>query len=185
MSSPYGIRSAGSFTKEHANDRASLMKSPARSRQVSPVRMGPASILTLVIALCLAVLAVLAVSTASANANMAERQASFVTDDYANEALGQELYAQADDVVAGVHAQGGSAADAASALTTALPEFTSHEGVTASVENNTLVLHVEAPSGRCLDAQLAITSEVTLSVESWKATTTWVDDNTDMLWTGQ
>ena len=56
--------------------------------------MGPISLFALVVALCLAVMAVLAVTTARANAALAERQAAFTASDYANEAAAQELLAR-------------------------------------------------------------------------------------------
>lgn len=246
MRSPFGIRSASSFSNDEAKQEllsksssasSPLVKPVTRSRRVSSVRMGPASILTLVIVICLAVLGVLTAATASANSNMANRQAQFVADDYANETAGQIFYAQADDIVAGIHAQGGSVDDAAAALNTALPllietvssqiesndtvdddttasqtenssnasdDAASSDGATASqaesgttattistptisaeMQGNTLLLHVKAASGRCLDARFAITADVTLSVERWGATTAWVADDTDILWTGQ
>ena len=185
MSSLFRIRSASSFEKELHEGRGTLTKPGMRSRHVSAVRMGPTSILVVVIVLCLAVLAVLTATTASANSNMADRQASFVTDDYNNEALGQTLYAQADDVVASVRMEGGTVEEAVSALTAALPEFTDQEGVSASMQDQSLVLHIEAPSGRCLDVRLTVTPDMALSVENWNTSTTWVEDDTDMLWTGQ
>ena len=57
------------------------------------VRIGPISLFALVIILCLAVMAVLSVTTAQATYAAAERQASFTTDTYANERAGQELVA--------------------------------------------------------------------------------------------
>ena len=56
--------------------------------------MGPVSLFALVVALCLAVMAVLAVTTARASMALAERQAAFTADDYANETVGQELLAR-------------------------------------------------------------------------------------------
>ena len=56
--------------------------------------MGPISLFALVVALCLAVMAVLAVTTARASGSLAERQAAFTADDYANEAVAQELLAR-------------------------------------------------------------------------------------------
>ena len=76
-------------------------------RRPSTVRMGPISVFALVIILCLAVLGVLSVTSASAGSALAQRQAEFAVDDYRNEIVGQSFYAHADDVLAQVRAQGG------------------------------------------------------------------------------
>ena len=60
------------------------------------VRIGPISLFALVIILCLAVMAVLSVTTAQATYAAAERQASFTADTYANERAGQEFAADID-----------------------------------------------------------------------------------------
>ena len=68
------------------------------------VRMGPISIFTLVIVICLAVMATLALTTARADTALAERQASFTADDYANECLGQAFLAEVDAALASARA---------------------------------------------------------------------------------
>ena len=54
-------------------------------RRPSTVRMGPISVFALVIILCLAVLGVLSVTSASAGSALAQRQAEFAADAYRNE----------------------------------------------------------------------------------------------------
>ncbi len=56
----------------------------------TPVRIGPLSLLLAVISICLAVLAVLNMTTASADLRLAERYAQTVTARYALEKQGQE-----------------------------------------------------------------------------------------------
>lgn len=56
----------------------------------TPVRLGPLSLLLAVISICLAVLAVLNMTTASADLRLAERYAQTVTARYALEKQGQE-----------------------------------------------------------------------------------------------
>ena len=159
-------------------------------RRVSTVRMGPISVFALVIILCLAVLGVLSASTATAGSSLAQRQASFAADDYRNEVAGQQLYAAADDALAPVRAAGGDAAAASAALEAALPDITAaaQEGVDsaveADVEGSTLSAHIQSSSGRCLDIQLEAQPDATLAVTAWKATTLWVEDNTDVIWQG-
>lgn len=170
-------------------------------RKPSTMRMGPVSVFALVIVLCLAVLGALAASTAQAGSALAERQASFTADDYRNEIAGQALYAQADDVLAEIRQAGGWQADGMDALSNAAGEIAqkaaeaaaeasdgadapSTPDVTASVEGTELLAHIQAESGRCLDIVWEVQEDVTLSVTSWKATTLWQEDRTDVLWTG-
>ena len=94
------------------------------------MRIGPISLFALVIILCLAVMAVLSVTTAQATYAAAERQASFTTDTYANERAGQELVADVDAALAPVRAAHGGLAEALSAVRAALPEGAELDGST-------------------------------------------------------
>lgn len=161
-------------------------------RRPSTVRMGPISVFALVIILCLAVLGVLSVTSASAGSALAQRQAEFTADDYRNEIAGQSFYARVDDVLTQVRAQGGDAQAAAAALDAATAQIAqeassdagSQTTVSASLEGGELAVHIQAQSGRCLDIEFAIQPDATLSVAAWKATTLWTEDTTDHLWTG-
>lgn len=161
-------------------------------RRPSTVRMGPISVFALVIILCLAVLGVLSVTSASAGSALAQRQAEFTADDYRNEIAGQSFYARADDVLAQVRAQGGDAQAAAAALDAAAAQIAqeassdagSQTAVSASLEGGELAVRIQEQSGRCLDIEFAIQPDATLSVAAWKATTLWTEDTTDHLWTG-
>lgn len=154
--------------------------------------MGPISVFALVIILCLAVLGVLSVTSASAGSALAQRQAEFAADDYRNEIVGQSFYAHADDVLARVRAQGGDAQAASAALEAAMVDIgsaaSSDVGVpitlSTSLDGGELEVRIQAQSGRCLDIEFAIQSDATLSVAAWKATTLWTEDTTDHLWTG-
>ena len=90
------------------------------------VRIGPISLFALVIILCLAVMAVLSVTTAQATYAAAERQASFTADTYANERAGQEFAADIDAALAPVRAAGGGLAEALAAVRAALPADAEH-----------------------------------------------------------
>ena len=146
------------------------------------VRMGPVSLFALVVALCLAVMAVLAVTTARASMALAERQAAFTADDYANETVGQELLA----CVRAVAEEGGAGAVGAR-LDDLLAACSGEDGptVTATINEGQLSAHIESASGRCLDVVLAIGENGEVSVGSWRATTLWDEDTGDVLWTGQ
>ncbi|HIY79318.1 MAG TPA: hypothetical protein IAA42_02650 [Candidatus Olsenella excrementavium] len=146
------------------------------------VRMGPVSLFALVVALCLAVMAVLAVTTARASMALAERQAAFTADDYANEAVGQELLAR----VRAVADEGGAGA-VGTRLYDLLAACSGEDGpaLTATINEGQLSAHIESASGRCLDVVLAIGENGEVSVGSWRATTLWDEDTGDVLWTGQ
>lgn len=158
------------------------------------VRIGPISLFTLVITLCLAVLAVLSVATANAQWSLASRQASFTQDDYRNERAGQELLARIDAVLANARSgQAGSrsADEAAKAVSAVLAQLCQEAAeraggdtaVTASLDGAVVTAHVQAPSKRCLDIEIELADGPTARVTSWKATTLWTEPE-ETLWTG-
>lgn len=142
------------------------------------VRIGPISLFALVIILCLAVMAVLSVTTAQATYAAAERQASFTADTYANERAGQEFAASIDAALAPVRAAGGGLAEALAAVRAALP-------ADAELDESTVKAEFTADSGRALAVVLQIHADATYSVASWKATTLWTENGAgETLWSG-
>ncbi len=113
------------------------------------MRIGPISLFALVIILCLAVMAVLSVTTAQATYAAAERQASFTADTYANERAGQEFAASIDAALAPVRAAGGGLAETLAAVRAALPAGAELDGSTVKAE-------FTADSGRALAVVLDI-----------------------------
>ena len=77
------------------------------------VRIGPISLITLIIVICMAVLGVLAASTSHATQTISERQANASQQMYLNEKAGQELVADIDAVLVNQRATGASATRAA------------------------------------------------------------------------
>lgn len=71
------------------------------------VRIGPISLFTLIIVLCLSVLSVLSLTTARAELSTTERQAATTTETYRLEVAGQAFVAEVD----GALAKGGAALD--------------------------------------------------------------------------
>lgn len=142
------------------------------------VRIGPISLFALVIILCLAVMAVLSVTTAQATLAAAEKQAAFTADTYANERAAQELTAEVDAALAPVRAAGGGLDEAVAAVERALPEGAVMDGTTVKAEFAT-------DSGRSLAIELQIHKDATYSVSSWKATTKWTENGAgETLWSG-
>lgn len=162
-------------------------------RKPSTMRMGPASLFALIIILCLAVLGVLSATSAQAGSAMAQRQASFATADYANETVAQTLYARADEALEPVRAQGGGSQAGCAALDAALPRISEEAAaavekppaLSVSLDGSQLTAHLETEDGRCLDVSLQVNDDASLSVASWKASTLWVEDTSDVLWTAE
>ncbi len=142
------------------------------------VRIGPISLFALVIILCLAVMAVLSITTAQATYAAAERQAEFTEDTYANERAAQEFTARIDAALAPVRASGGGLEEALAAVDAALPAGAARDGSTVRAE-------FTADSGRTLSVELDIQADATYAVTAWKATTLWTEQNAgETLWPG-
>ena len=129
-------------------------------------RIGPISVFTLVIILCLAVLSVLAFSTANAANTMAQRQANLASGIYANESAAQEFLAGIDEVLVKRGANG---------LEDSLPSIvTSAEAATGGLVQATAsfadgVVHAEFANGdgRLLSVALTIRENNTYRVDAW------------------
>lgn len=142
------------------------------------VRIGPISLFALVIILCLAVMAVLSVTTAQATYAAAERQATFTSDTYANESAAQQFVSEMDAVLAQVREAGGGTSEALAALERVLPENAKLEGMQIEAEFTT-------DSGRTLTIDLEIHANATYTITAWKATTLWTNDSPgEALWSG-
>ena len=92
----------------------------AKSR--GSVRMGPISLFALIIILCLAVMAVLAVTTAQASYTLTQRQAAAAEEAYAVETAGQSFLGGLDAELAAAHGAGATGPGAMAAVEQALAE---------------------------------------------------------------
>ena len=145
------------------------------------VRIGPISLFTLVIILCLAVMAVLSATTAQATYTAAEKQALFTDDTYANESAAQSAVAAIDAALASVRDAGGGLDAALAAVDKALPT----DAACAQRDGASVLLTFTTPSGRTLDVELIIKANATYEISQWKATTQWTNDGpSTMLWPG-
>lgn len=148
------------------------------SQQTGSVRIGPISLFALLILICIAVLSVLAVTTAHASYASAEKQASFTTDTYTNEILGQKFVGQVDTVLTQTRASGGGRTEAMAALQSALPKE-------AKIEDNTVQVDYTRASRRTLSITLSITDDAHYRITEWQATTLWEPETeTETLWSG-
>lgn len=138
----------------------------------STVRMGPISLFTLVVIVCLAVMAVLSATTAQATYVAAEKQALFTDDTYANESAAQSAVAAIDAALQPVRDAGGGLDAALAAVDQALPV----DAAKAQRDGASVLLTFAAPSGRTLDVRLTINANATYEISQWKATTQWTND---------
>lgn len=150
----------------------------ATDRSKGSVRIGPISIFSLVIVLCLAVLSVLAVTTAQATYTLADKQAKFNTDTYVNEIAGQEFLSKVDASLASSRTQKATHEQALASLKSILP-------ADAALEGNTLTASFSTEGGRLLSITLEITPDNQYRISEWSATTQWeMQDTGGTLWTG-
>lgn len=150
------------------------------SQAKGTVRIGPVSLLSLTIIVCLAVMAVLAAATAQATYAAADKQARFVNDTYANERAAQDLVSEIDAALASVRASEGSQTEALAAV-----ERTLAARNDAFLNGNQVNASFAADSGRTLDVAVDINSDATYTITHWSATTQWNDtDPDDILWSG-
>lgn len=172
------------------------------------VRIGPISLFTLIIVLCLAVLTVLSVTTSLAELSTTERQAATTTETYQLESVGQQFVADVDaaltrddgalnEVLAdyGVQEQ--------SSLTDGSEELVIEDDTVAGepvggdlgrpsateAADGSPVTFSGTRDGELISATFSMESGRTLAIvlriqndtytiEQWKVTTEWTDDGT-------
>jgi hypothetical protein len=160
------------------------------------VRIGPISILTLIIVLSLSVMAVLALTTVRANNAITDRLASTTHEIYANESAAQLFIASLDEELAQAHANNeasfGAGAEldslAQEAAATASENTTNNTTVSAytSLDGATLTARFITNNGHALTV-VATLENNSLAIESWKTSTeeTTTDSNEESgLWQG-
>lgn len=136
------------------------------------IRIGPVTILVLIIVLCLSVMAVLSLATAHAESSITKRQVESTTALYENEIEGQTFLAELDGALA--HARATNASVESALATLDLPADTTYE-------NGVFTTSFEQPNGRRLDIQLAIPSADSYGIVYWRATTEWSDEDPDQV----
>lgn len=154
-----------------------LQKPTAKSM---PVRMGALNLLTLIIALCLAVLAVLSLSTADASARLSARQANQLTQVYAVEQAGQEFLAALDTELAIAAGQGKDKYQMARAAESMRFDPTGGQNIAVYIQSsaNTVDATFTTPENQSLTVRLALTDNGQFSILEWKSVKLWTN-NTD------
>lgn len=162
--------------------------------------MGPISIFSLVIALCLAVMATLSVSTAKATYAATDRQATSTASVYKAEVSAQHFMAAVDaqlksagttnraDALSALQQDVNALAVAGASDEVAVNVQVAGEDAAASVPTLAEEADVKATfattEGRTLNVALALTETGTYQVLQWKTTTTWIssDNSGTKLW---
>ena len=146
------------------------------ARSHGSVRIGPTSIIILAVAICLAVMAMLAVATTQSVHASAQRQAQFTTDTYLNESVAQEF-------LAGV-SEAGDISDAENALPTLIRNAQARGvSVETTMSGDTLTAVFTADSGRSLQVTLEFDSG-DYRITEWMSSTVWEVDDSEKLWGG-
>lgn len=174
---------------------AELMGSRGTRREAAGenVRIGPLTLFVLIVVLCMAVLAVLAVSTAGASQTMTARIATATEEQYLNESAAQVLVAGVDGVLGDIRSSRGSAEQAARALETALPGVVDRArqatqqkvDIEAFVEGKRFNATFTCKNGRKLRLEATILEDVTYHIDRWKMVAVENEEQpTGTLWTG-
>ena len=158
------------------------------------VRIGPISVFSLVIILCLAVLSVLSVTTAQASYALTTRQATFSTDQYQNEAAGQRFVGLLDQELVSIRQGTASAAEVRAHLETRVNEIAqdaasreSNASITANalVNGSTVLATFSTAIGHELSIKIDIPDSGAYQIQEWKQTTKWNEaGETVRLWSG-
>ena len=144
-----------------------------RNNATGSVRMGPITLISFVIILCLAVLSVLAVTTAMATDTEADRQVQSSNARYALEMQAQEYLADADAWLAD-NAGAGISGTVAELSQWADGDITGDDSFTA----------VFTESGRTLTVGLRITPDMHYEITQWTISSDWSTRDEETLWTG-
>lgn len=159
------------------------------------VRIGPLSLLSLIIILSLAVMAVLALSTAKAELSITRHQSETVRETYRAQNAGEAFLTYLDKTLASYRGEDGQLLYNYETMLAAVDntlddniELASqlYEGIVgeASLANNQVSASFEAENGRRLDAVIIINADATYTVYSWKVSTAWDTSSNDVLWSG-
>lgn len=133
------------------------------------IRIGPISVFTLIAVICLAVLAVLAFSTANAAYTMSQRQATSISGIYLNEMAAQEFIAGVDETLV---TRGSSDLDSSlpSLCNAAKDAADGRVEVSASVVSNVVYAEFTNDDGRILSIEVTIRDNNTYRIDKWKVT---------------
>lgn len=153
------------------------MEAPVANRHQENVRIGPISILTLIVVICMAVLAVLSISTAQATEVISHRSAEATTEQYRNERTAQEFVAELDDLLGPLREEGAGTEECLEAVAGSLEELCAaaeeraggEVSVTADVEGSSVVAEFTGAGMKRLNIAVGIREDGSYRIEKWKA----------------
>lgn len=154
------------------------------------VRIGPISIITLIIVICMAVLAVLSVSTANATMSISNRQADATKELYLNECAAQEFVAGVSDALSGAGGKGKAGVKAVQGALDSICEAAraaagGQVDIVANIDGSTVTAEFEGPKMRRLSVAITIGDDATFRIDRWKAAAVQNESPTaGNLWTG-
>lgn len=129
------------------------------------VRMGPISLFTLIIILCLAVMAVLAVTTAQASRALVQRQADATNQVYADEIAGQTFLAELDGALATVRAGSPTLPAVAATAEGALDSASAAAAAAAADQGMAVAVQADMLSGADVTAVAGVVGVLDLPAE--------------------
>lgn len=140
------------------------------------IRMGPITVIALLIIIALATLGVLSLTTARASSVAAEKQDAAIQALYENERQAQQFLADLDDALEPARRSGLSAREAVASLSTDNLAGAEADGITISKSF--------ANDARMLDVIVVIRDDLNYQVVSWK-TESLIDTTEEVeLWQG-
>lgn len=156
------------------------------------VRIGPISVITIVIVLCMAAMGVLAVATANATKVISGRYAAATEMMYVAERAGQEFVAELDGVLASARGRGATAAEVASLVDRSLDGIcVKARGVddrvscSAAVDGRTVSAEFACDGARTLEIAITIEPDATYRIDEWRMASPQQEAATaGNLWTG-
>lgn len=152
------------------------MSPNANIRKLENVRIGPISIITLIAVLCMAVLGILALSTAHATMTISHRQADASVYLYRNEAAAQQFVAEIDDVLSRTSASGADASSLQLAVNRSLDAIcdkvrdVANDEVTvvATMEDDEVIAEFTCANTRKLNIAITIRDDATYRIMKWE-----------------
>lgn len=159
------------------------------SPQGGSIRIGPISIFTLIAVICLAVLSVLAITTASASLNMAKLQATSMTQQYTAENAAQSFLAQVDERASAVTGSGADRAGAVSSSLASIAQSVQDKAgagltVTATTQGANVNAQFDCENGRALDISVELHADGSYQIVKWNMTAKRNAAQSENLWSG-
>ena len=160
------------------------------AQRTKSVRIGPISIVTLIIILCLAVMAVLSITTAHASLALTQRQAVTTTYLYQDEVAAQTMVSKLDEVLLPVRQSGGDVQASIAAVSAVLSQLNDsaneNPDVQGTVSLNGSILYAKfvSPENHLLSVEIELNGNGTYQITSWITTVEWLEDSSTAVWTG-